>query len=599
MNKLKLWLLDKVFREELRQTPLIHSRVFDAGSSSSSSQSTGLVAGILSRLGLRNGDITSKDFEDPEYDLSVISTAYDTDSYIRQGVDKYVDQVFKEGWDIYGKDAGAVDYLKLRLSYMAEATNTPTSQLLIDIAEDVVKYSNCIIAKSRAKDATALPPGITVTGVNGELPVGGYFCVNVTTMKAKRDKYGTVSGWQQEVDDATVKFKPQDIVHIYYKREKGNAFGTPFLQPVLDDVRALRQAEENVLKMMYRNIHPFYHVAVGDNDTPGSTTEIEDLKSTINDMDVEGGLVTTNRVEIKPIASNQVINAEPYLRYLEERVFSGMGIPGILFGRGDTSNRSTGDNMTSEMADRIKAIQRTIEMFVNSFIIKELLLEGGYDPILNPDQNVEFKFRDNDLDLKIKSETHAVYLYEHNAITEDEMRIAIGRDVITDRSKMHQMLITKVNAELKSSGSEKSDSGSSGSGTSKETDNKQKPTNQHGTKTSPKKTTNSEETNIEIYKGMIVDIIDEVRDCMYKSIEDKEVTNLPIQLEYIKYNVDLLQSELHFTLSDRYIETVGSQVNSSKKDIMMTVDDFESTDSLKAVVDCALGVIQDTIINVQ
>ena len=599
MNKLKLWLLDKVFREELRQTPLIHSRVFDAGSSSSSSQSTGLVAGILSRLGLRNGDITSKDFEDPEYDLSVISTAYDTDSYIRQGVDKYVDQVFKEGWDIYGKDAGAVDYLKLRLSYMAEATNTPTSQLLIDIAEDVVKYSNCIIAKSRAKDATALPPGVTVTGVNGELPVGGYFCVNVTTMKAKRDKYGTVSGWQQEVDDATVKFKPQDIVHIYYKREKGNAFGTPFLQPVLDDVRALRQAEENVLKMMYRNIHPFYHVAVGDNDTPGSTTEIEDLKSTINDMDVEGGLVTTNRVEIKPIASNQVINAEPYLRYLEERVFSGMGIPGILFGRGDTSNRSTGDNMASEMADRIKAIQRTIEMFVNSFIIKEILLEGGYDPILNPDQNVEFKFRDNDLDLKIKSETHAVYLYEHNAITEDEMRIAIGRDVITDRSKMHQMLITKVNAELKSSGSENSNGGSSESGTSKETDNKQKPTNQHGTKTSPKKTTNSEEAKIEIYKGMIVDIIDEVRDCMYKSIDNKEVTNLPIQLEYIKYNVDLLQSELHFTLSDRYIETVGSQVNASKKDIMMTVDDFDSTDSLKAVVDCALGVIQDTIINVQ
>lgn len=598
MNKLKLWLLDKVFREELRQTPLMHSRVFDVGSGSSSSQSTGLVAGILSRLGLRNGDITSKDFADPEYDLSVISTAYDTDSYIRQGVDKYVDQVFKEGWDIYGKDAGAVDYLKLRLSYMAEATNTPTSQLLIDIAEDVVKYSNCIIAKSRAKDATALPPGVTVTGVNGELPVGGYFCVNVTTMKAKRDKYGTISGWQQKVDDATVKFKPQDVVHIYYKKEKGNAFGTPFLQPVLDDVRALRQAEENVLKMMYRNIHPFYHVAVGDNDTPGSTTEIEDLKSTINDMDVEGGLVTTNRVEIKPIASNQVINAEPYLRYLEERVFSGMGIPGILFGRGDTSNRSTGDNMASEMADRIKAIQRTIEMFVNSFIIKEILLEGGYDPILNPDQNVEFKFRDNDLDLKIKSETHAVYLYEHNAITEDEMRMAIGRDVITDRSKMHQMLITKVNAELKSSGSENSNSGSSESGTSKETDNKQKPTNQHGTKTSPKKTTNSEETNIEIYKGMIVDIIDEVRDCMYKSIDNKEVTNLPIQLEYIKYNVDLLQSELHFTLSDRYIETVGSQVNTSKKDIMMTIDDFESTDSLKAVVDCALGVIQDTIINV-
>lgn len=583
--------MDKVFREELRQTPIIGSRVFDASSKSSAS-STGLVAGILKRLGLRNGDITSKDFEDPEYDLAVITTAYDTDSYIRQGIDKYVDQIFKEGWDLYGKDSTAVDYLKLRLAFISEATNTPTWQLLIDIAEDVVKYSNCIIAKSRAKDQSALPPGVTITGINGESPIAGYFCVNVTTMKAKRDKYGTVTGWRQEVDDSTVNFKAADIVHIYYKREKGNCFGTPFLQPVLDDVRALRQAEENVLKMMYRNIHPFYHVRVGDSETPGTSAEIEELQSTINDMDVEGGLVTTNRVEIKPVASNQVINAEPYLSYLEERIFSGMGIPGILFGRGNTANRSTGDNMASEMADRIKAIQRTIEMFVNSFIIKELLLEGGYDPISNPEQMVEFKFRDNDLDLKIKSETHAVYLYEHNAISEDEMRNAIGRDVITDRAKMHQMLITKVNSEMKSSSDEKSNSKNE---SSKETDNKQKPSNQYGTKTSPKKTTN----NLEIYKGMILDIIDEVNESVMKSINDNIVTNIPLQLEFIRYNVDLLQTELHLQLSDRYIETVGSQVNTSKKDIMMMINEFNDIDGFKIIVENTIGVIRDIILNVE
>ena len=330
-------------------------------------------------------------------------------------------------------------------------------------------------------------------------------------MQNKRDKNGVVQQYQQEVDATTVKFKAEDMIHIYYKREKGNAFGTPFLHPVLDDVRALRQAEENVLKMMYRNIYPFFHVMVGDDETPGGENEINEVKDQIDGMEVDGGLVTTNRVEIKPIASNQVINAQPYLQYLEERVFSGMGIPAILFGRGGTANRSTGDNMTSEMADRIRAIQRIIEVFVNEYIIKELLLEGGFDPVLNPEHVVEFRFNENELDSKVKRDTHYVYLYEHNAITEDEMRKELGRDPITDRALMYQTLITQANEAHSASvrGGTASSSGSNSSDGTKATNNKQKPTNQYGTKSSPKKVTNKE---VSAAEGLLKDQMELLQD---------------------------------------------------------------------------------------
>lgn len=466
-----------------------------------------LTTGTVKRLGIRYGDITSKDFEEAEFDLAQIDDGYNTDSYIRQGVDKYVDQIFKEGFQFYGKDTVVVDYIRLRFSFMAEATGIPTEQLFTEIAEDVVKYGNCFLAKSRASDPASLPPTATVTGINGAQPIGGYFPINATTIQIKRDKNGVVQQYQQEVDDTTVKFKAEDMIHIYYKREKGNAFGTPFLHPVLDDVRALRQAEENVLKMMYRNIYPFFHVMVGDDEEPGSEGEIREVKDQIEGMEVDGGLVTTNRVEIKPIASNQVINAQPYLQYLEERVFSGMGIPAILFGRGGTANRSTGDNMTSEMADRIRAIQRIIEVFVNEYIIKELLLEGGYDAVLNPEHVVEFRFNENELDSKVKRDTHFVYLYEHNAITEDEMRKELGRDPITDRALMYQTLITQANEAHSASvkGSATGASGSSQSAGTKATNNKQKPTNQHGTKSSPKKVTNKE---IGAAEGLLKDQIE-------------------------------------------------------------------------------------------
>lgn len=498
MGRFKNWLAKKLLNYDVD--------LEDAGSSGQRDPA----ASTVKRVGLRMGDITSKDFEDPEFDLTEIQTGYNADSYIRQGVDKYVDQIFKEGYEFYGKNEQAVEYIKLRLAFIAEATRTPTTQMLTDIAEDVVKFSNCFLAKVRVKDINVLPPGINIQGIGGAQPVAGYFCINATTVKMKRDKTGVCTGYQQEVDggDKPVKFKPEDMVHFFFKREKGNAFGTPFLWPVLDDVRALRQAEENVLRMMYRNIHPFNHISVGTDEIPGTEAEIEQVQDAVNNMDVEGGIITSNRVIIKPIASDKVVDAEPYLKYLEARVFSGMGIPAILFGRGDTSNRSTGDNMTSEMSDRIKAIQRTIEAIFNDFIIKELLLEGGYDPVLNPDDEVLFQFRENDMDSMIKFQNHVIFKFEHNAITEDEMRLDLNMDPIQDRSLLNRELTLQTNIQqskatsaLGNNTNVKPQTGSA----SKAVSNKNKPTNQNGQKTSPKKTSDSYSNDLTLIDDILND----------------------------------------------------------------------------------------------
>ena len=303
MNRFKMFLAKKVFPE------LVPSSIDDA---TKTGGGTGreLASGYVKRIAYKSN--SDADFEDPDYGLEDIKNGYNTDSYIRQGVDKYVDQIFKEGYTISGPDPNVVDYVKLRLEYIAEGTSTPFNQFLIDIAEDVVKYANCMIVKARGNDPNALPQGVNIQGLYGGDPVIGYFCVDPVNMKCKRDKFGTILSWKQEADGGEEQeFKPDDVIHIYYKREKGNAYGTSFLIPVLDDVRALRQAEENVLKMMYRNIYPFYHVAVGTEDATGTEKEVNDIKAEIDDMDVEGGIVTTERVKITPIASDKVIDAEP------------------------------------------------------------------------------------------------------------------------------------------------------------------------------------------------------------------------------------------------------------------------------------------------
>ena len=606
MNKIKMFIAKQFFKELLP----VSGKEQDASGSSGGGAGRELASEFVKRVTYKENNDT--DFEDPDFDLEDIQNGYNTDSYIRQGVDKYVDQIFKEGYSFYGTDANAVEYLKLRLSYIAEASNTPTNQLLMDIAEDIVKYGNCMVVKARSNDPNALPQGTTVTGLYGKDPVVGYFCANPVTMKCKRDEFGTITEWQQDNDGGTQTFAPEDVVHFYYKREKGNAYGTSFLIPVLDDVRALRQAEENVLKMMYRNIYPFYHVAVGTEEQTGTTREVEELKSAIDGMDVEGGLVTTERVKITPIASDKVIDAEPYLRYMESRVFSGMGIPEIMFGRGNTANRSTGDNMTSEMADRIRAMCRVIEMFFNSFIIKELLMEGGYDPVLNPDQAVEFRFNDNDVDVMIKKQVHAIYKYEHNAITEDEMRDELGMDPIPDgdRAKLFVELITRetlrVQAELNTQVAKAT---TAQTGTA-ETNNKQK--NQGGKSSGGsgnKKSSNQSKNSIEPQSiGLVKDSIDNMENSIDNYIKECFDTNTQITQAKLMEKVVACNKEIMYIISrgsnNAAVEDISTRMAKLSTNLlnqihtdMIGVNTLANTESsVIDIIDVRVSIYKDSLI---
>ena len=558
MNKFKRFIANTFFKELLPAAP-------ESRDASSGGQRE-LASEFIKQIVYKTND--DNDFEEPDFDMEDIENAYNTDSYVRQGVDKYVDQIFKEGYSFYGKDVNTVEYLKLRLEYIAEATETPTNQFLMDIAEDLVKYGNCMIVKSRSNDVNLLPQGVNVQGLGGKDPVVGYFCANPSTMTVMRDEHGVITKWKQETDAGEQEFNPEDVIHFYYKRPKGNAYGTSFLVPVLDDIRALRQAEENVLKMMYRNIYPFHHVKVGTEDQPGTEKEVDKIIEEINNMDVEGGIVTTERVTITPIASDKVIDAEPYLRYMEDRVFSGMGIPAIMWGRGDTANRSTGDNMTSEMADRIRAITKIIEMFFNSFIVKELLMEGGYDPVLNPDQVAELKFHDNDVDVKIKKEVHAIYKYEHNAITEDEMRELLGMDPIadTDREKLFVELITRETLKLQAELNAESDSSDSSTG-SKETNNKEK--NSGGQKSKKSSSSGKDEYNAII--GLVKDSVNKMNDEM-----DKYVINCYTNRQQI------LQSNVEKIVA-KHIKDISYTMKAKVKDEALTniIDEMLIKNSVK------------------
>ena len=537
---------------------------------------------FVKRIGLAIG-VDGREFEAPEFDLSQIASAYDTEGYVRQAVDKYIEMMFKSGWDLVGKNPASIEYIKKRFALMAEMTQIPTDQLFIEIAEDLVKYSNAVIAKRRDKEGflSGNTLGTKVEGLNGQPPISGYFPLNVTTMSVLRDKNGVIRSWQQEVDggDKPIKFKPEDIIHIYYKREKGKAFGTPFLLPVLDDIRALRQAEETVLRLIYRNLNPLLHIVVGTDNIPAQESEVEVVRTEFENMDLEAGFVTNERVRIEAIASDKIIDAHSYLKYFEQRVFTGLGVSELMMGRGNTANCSTGDNLSGEFLDRVKAFQRVMAIFVDEFIIKELLMEGGFDPVLNPDDDVDFVFKEIDIDTKIKKENHIVFLYEHNIITEDEARQMLGLDPITDRSKMHMNLVSIPKARQKEEGSP-------------ETNNKNQPQNQHGKKMSPKATKTSVEQK-PIHNNVVGKInqwVDEIADIAYNTESQDVIVEKAIQIQ--NYIIDLLQSRYEKAQVNPVVTSIFKDFETQIKRLLGISHGVESKERKQEVLSGILEILR-------
>lgn len=396
------------------------------------------LARTIKKVGFAFLEGTRNDFQESPFDFEEIDAAYNTDSYVRQALDKYIELMFKAGWKIKYKNDKVKEYMRKRLILLSEAMGEPIDQFWKDISEDLVKYSNVFLVKAR-QDPHPMK-GITYKGLGGKKPVAGYFRLHPSTITIQVDEHGTVRKYKQEVDGNEKTFSPEDIVHIYYKKPAGKFFGVPLATPVLDDVRLLREIEDNVARLIYRHLNPLYLYKVGL-DKPGyeaTDEEIEAMKEQIQSMPTEGALVVSERHDVKVLgAERQALDVEKYLKYFERRIFTGFGTPETVMGRGDTSNRSTAETQSVEMRDSVEAYQTVMQDFINHFILRELLLEGGFDPVLNPEHVAEFEFNEIDIDMQIKLENHIIYKYEHNAISHDEMRMALGLDPVSDFSKFN------------------------------------------------------------------------------------------------------------------------------------------------------------------
>lgn len=432
----------------------------------------------------------SDDFSASENDLSEVQSAISTDSYIKVALDKTAQLVMKSGYMLESNNESALQYLKQRLAIMEFGTKIPFDILLTEIARNLVYYSNCFIVKSRIDK---IQGGLQAKAVLGKKPVGGYYIMDPTIVEIKRDKTGAVVGYKLTGTEET-EFKAEDVVHFYIDRDAGNNFGTPRIISCLEDVKILRKIEGNTLSLIYRFSIPLYQMKIGLPETNFMATnqEITEAQKQINTMPMDGIIVTNERTQFLAVgAEGKAIDLSTYLKYYENRVFSGLNVSEAMMGRG--GSKQDADSMEGLMHDTVKHYQAAMTSFIEQGLFNEILLEGGFNPIFNEEDKVKFVFNEINIDTQIKYENHLLNQFQGNTITFEELRKGLGRTYeCIDESRLYSNMITKqneieiLNAKVSASAESGNGNLSNGSGqksysSNKAASNTDQPQNQHGT----------------------------------------------------------------------------------------------------------------------
>jgi hypothetical protein len=406
-------------------------------------------------------------FEPSPYDFERIIQAVDTDSYVKQAMSKYKELFWKEGWQITGENPDAVAYLYQRIDFMEMAMKRPFLDFLMEVSDQLFKFCNAFIVKARGDIGEYFPDNLTPVGATQ--PVIGYYLIPTEQVRILRDKYNRPKSYQQATDPLTYAPTDRDpvwaadrVIHMFFDKKTGRAFGTPFLTNVLDDIVALRQIEEDIQNLVHRELFPLYKYRIGTAEQPAEPEEIENAAIEIENLRAEGGLILPFRHDIEVIgAANTALDASPYLEHFKERVSVGLGLAPHHLGMSmNGGNRSMTDRLDTALYDKIKQYQKLFAEMVRVHVFNELLFEGGFDPIANPmeegaSDRCYFKFNEIDVDTQVKKETHIIQKFTNSVITLPEARIELGLDPDVDQEDLFasvqgkvQIDISKAQAEL-------------------------------------------------------------------------------------------------------------------------------------------------------
>ncbi len=432
----------------------------------------------------------------PVYDLSECIRLQDIESYYAVSVDRHVELIMKDGYLLDSGNPDAKAYVERRLMEMSYISGQPFGDTLRELVRNTVITANGYLVKKR--DATR-SSGRKIRLYNRELdPISALYVPDPSSITCKQNRSGRPYIWIQTVEEDEKRWGYTEVIHIPIRKKSGFLFGTPYVIPVLEDIRALRKLEQLEEHVAHKHAFPLMHWKVGSEDQPADMfagpsgeliPEVQMAENYARMLAQEGFVCTSERNEIIILgAEGEALDLQPFIDHMELRVLGGLRLSELDIGRGDSSNKSTSQVLSRILLDACKEIQDAVSQYVNQYLIDELLLEGGFDPF-KVEHRVRLAWPAIDKEEQRAYENHVLNQYVTGGITQDELRTALGRNPISPEEEsglfLNKWLIPLAEATAKAKAAAKPASSTSKASVSMKV--RTQPTNQTGTlPTAPK-----------------------------------------------------------------------------------------------------------------
>lgn len=401
---------------------------------------------------------------------NTIKQAKKMDGYIARALNQIIQKGLKNGWSFYSNNPKNAKIIEKKFTELIYDSNMNVRIFLRDVLKNCVSYANAFVLKGYTqKGQKKVLSSLTV------LPSCGW--------EALQTKGPFVTEWEFRPSNGSAKtYTNKDIVHFFANKDTDEIFGTPFVASVLEDAQLLRDLEGVVLEQYFSSSQKRTVFFIGTPTSPGTPTEIKNLKETLNALDTNSDLILSSRIKFE-ILETKYEEPTTLLNNFKERIFAGllmssssMGISGA--GRQDADTQSTKELIV------VEDFQDAVEDILNNTIIRELCYEafGEY----SFDNSVEFCFNENFDELERVGNYH-LNLFNSNAIDHDELRKKIKFPSASFREEksfdQRKLRVSEEEAKIQKKYNVKTTTTAPKTGT---TQSKATPSNQHATKTSSK-----------------------------------------------------------------------------------------------------------------
>lgn len=374
--------------------------------------------------------LSTKSFE---YDFADTNRIIDTESIVSSLFRKKKVSILKNPPILKSTNNKNTEYIKKRLSEMEYVSGVLFSEFLETVVESLVNYHNVFILVHRNELSSS---GLPHDGIR---PIASLFVLSPTRLSPISNDLGEVIGYAYKglnSSQTATFFNKSDIYHLYTDKKIDLSVGTPPLEAVKDDILSLRQIEESLERLVYKNASPLLHAKVGTDKQPAGklpdgTTEIDYYNNLIQDMEDDGGLTTSHRVEIKLLgAESQALRLEQPLSYFKNRVLAGLKASMLDIGEADSISTAGADAISKVLKEDIESYQKELERFFTHKIFNDLLLEASWyknTPRIEEKDKVEFKLLKPNADDAIKIESHLANLVRYGLLSPEEFSKETGR----------------------------------------------------------------------------------------------------------------------------------------------------------------------------